>query len=105
MLKIVKHRFKSQHSEQTLREKTDYIFAWKAQGLHTPVIASQRMCLWDFGSCCLKKTKPCELRYEIFEFQLRTTKNVISQRRVKIEQRSLAHFSPRFMSFPHAFTC
>ena len=46
-----------------------------------------------------------KFRYEIFEFQLRTTENVISQRQVKIEEQSLAHFSPRFMGFPHAFTC
>ena len=41
----------------------------------------------------------------IFEFQLGTTKNAISQRQVKIEHCSLAHFSPRFMGFPHEFTC
>ena len=35
---------------------------------------------------------------------LRTTKNVISQPHVKIKKRSLAHFSSRFTSFPHAFT-
>ena len=29
----------------------------------------------------------------------------ISQRQVKIEQRSIAHFSPRFMGFLHASTC
>ena len=46
-----------------------------------------------------------KFRYEIFEFQLRTFENVISQRQVKIKQRSLAHFSPHFMGFPHAFTC
>ena len=46
-----------------------------------------------------------KFRYEIFEFQLRTTENVISQPQVKIEQRPLAHFSPHFMGFPHAFTC
>ena len=46
-----------------------------------------------------------KFRHEIFEFQLRTTENVISQRQVKIEQRALAHFSPRFMGFPHTFTC
>ena len=45
-----------------------------------------------------------KFRDEIFEFQLRTTENVISQRQVKIEQRSLAHFSPRFKRFPHALT-
>ena len=46
-----------------------------------------------------------KFRHEIFEFLLGTTKNVISQPQVKTEQRSLAHFSPRFMGFPHAFTC
>ena len=46
-----------------------------------------------------------KIRYEIFEFLSGTTKNVKSQRQVKIEQRSLAHFSSRFMAFPHAFTC
>ena len=46
-----------------------------------------------------------KFRHEIFEFQLRTTENVISQRQVKIEQRALAHFSPGFMGFPHTFTC
>ena len=46
-----------------------------------------------------------KFRYEIFEFQLRTTENVISQRQVKIEQRPLVHFSLRFMGFPHAITC
>ena len=46
-----------------------------------------------------------KFRYEIFEFQLTTTENVISRRQVKIEQRPLAHFSPRFMCFPHTFTC
>ena len=46
-----------------------------------------------------------KFRYEIFEFLSGTTKNVISQCQVKIEQRSLAHLSPRFMGFPHAFTC
>ena len=46
-----------------------------------------------------------KFRYEIFEFQLRTIENVISQRQVTIKQRSLAHFSPHFMGFPHAFTC
>ena len=46
-----------------------------------------------------------KFRYEIFEILLGTIENVISQRPVKIEQRFLAHFSPRFMGFPHAFTC
>ena len=46
-----------------------------------------------------------KFRYEIFEFLSGTTKNVKSQRHVKIAQRPLAHFSPRFMGFPHAFTC
>ena len=46
-----------------------------------------------------------KFRHEIFEFLLETTKNVISQRQVKIEQRFLAHFSSRFVGFPHAFTC
>ena len=46
-----------------------------------------------------------KFRHEIFEFQLGTTKNAISQRQVKIEHCSLAHFSPRFMGFPHEFTC
>ena len=46
-----------------------------------------------------------KFRYENFEFQLTTTENVISRRQVKIEQQSLMHFSPRFMGFPHAFTC
>ena len=41
----------------------------------------------------------------MFEFLLGTIKIVISQRQVKTEQRSLAYFSPRFMDFPHAFTC
>ena len=46
-----------------------------------------------------------KFRHEIFEFLLETTKNVISQRQVKIEQRPLAHLSPRFMGVPHTFTC
>ena len=46
-----------------------------------------------------------KFRHEIFEFLLETTKNVISQRQVKIEQRLLAHFSSCFVGFPHAFTC
>ena len=46
-----------------------------------------------------------KFRYEIFEFRSGTTVNVISQRQVKIEQRPLAHLSPRFMGVPHTFTC
>ena len=46
-----------------------------------------------------------KFRYEIFEFRSGTTVNIISQRQVKIEQRPLAHLSPRFMGFPHTFTC
>ena len=45
-----------------------------------------------------------KFRYEIFDILSGTTKNVTSQRQVKIEQRSKARFSPRFMGFPHAFT-
>ena len=63
---------------------------------------------------CAARVSDCEqgnkknvqkFRYEIFEFLLGTIENAISQRQVKIEQRSLTHFSPRFMGFPHAFTC
>ena len=69
-----------------------------------------------YTSCCMfmrplspilsrgTKKNVQKFRDEIFEFQLRTTENVISQRQVKIEQRSLAHFSPRFKRFPHALT-
>ena len=46
-----------------------------------------------------------KFRDEIFEILLGTIKNVRSQRQVKIEQQLLAHFSPHFMGFPHAFTC
>ena len=46
-----------------------------------------------------------KFRYEIFYILSGTTKNVTSQRLAKIEQRSLAHFSPRFVGFSQAFTC
>ena len=52
-----------------------------------------------------KKKMVQKFRDEIFEFLLGTIKNVKSQRQVKIEQQPLAHFSPHFMGFPHAFTC
>ena len=49
-----------------------------------------------------------DLQNLIFDIKIRYDahiQNIISQRHVKVESRSIAHFSRLFQYFPHAFTC
>ena len=54
-------------------------------------------CVTSYGTLNLKNTSLTP----IFDhFQI-----IISQRQIAVEQRYLAHFSPRLTYFPHAATC
>ena len=49
-----------------------------------------------------------DLQNRIFDIEILQdahTQNVISQRQIKLQSRSIAHFSRLLKYFPHAFTC